>query len=145
MSIEVLGSSDTRERIRDLRLQGKGPTEIARIMGMTPERVYAYCCEAFIGYSHPRAVAIERATQAARLERLIGVAMSVASDENEDVKVRLASIDQVVKIETRRAKLLGLDVQETILDVFEEKNEITPQMVAEAAKKRFGLVGPGVS
>ena len=44
-----------------------------------------------------------------RLDRALAVAVDIADDRDQPVDARLRAIDRVVRVEERRARLLGLD------------------------------------
>ncbi|MGP0035679.1 MAG: hypothetical protein ACLP4R_14040 [Solirubrobacteraceae bacterium] len=76
--------------------------------------------------------------QCARLDRAFQVASTIASSSpNPDVKLR--AIDRIIRIEERRAKLLGLDApNRTLLGVTIEREEMTPEEEA-AELVAFGM------
>lgn len=140
-----------RTQVREMKLEGKGYHQIANKLGITAERAFALCCDGFVMPSSGRAIAVERGVQAARLDRILGEVLEIASDATLDPETRLKAISQIVNIETRRAKLLGLDSPERLQAVVatfgeevEEKPKITPQMAAAKMRELFGLVGPEV-
>lgn len=141
----------TRTKVREMKLEGKSYHEIANKLGLTAERVFALCCDGFVLPSTGRAISVERGVQAARLDRILGEVLAMAEDATLDPEVRLKAIAQIVNIETRRAKLLGLDSPERLQAVVatfgeevEDKPKVTPQMAAAKMRELFGLVGPEV-
>jgi AcrR family transcriptional regulator len=144
----VLPDDAPREQAREMRLQGKGYTEIARELCVTPERVYAWCEDSFALPGKHRALVTERGISVARLERALQTALKLAADDGEDPRVRVAAISQIVAIEGRRARLLGLDSPERLeaivanLDDESKSMPMTPQRAKEIMMRNFGLVGP---
>ena len=139
----------TRTKVREMKLAGKSYHEIANKLGITAERAFALCCDGFDLPSTGRAISVERGVQAARLDRILGEVLAIAEDTNLEPEIRLKAISQIVNIETRRAKLLGLDSPERLQAVVatfgeevEDKPKITPQMAAAKMRELFGLVGP---
>lgn len=146
----VLQEDSPREQAREMRLMGKGYGEIARELCVTPERVYAWCEDSFALPGKHRALVTERGISVARLERVLRTALELAADTGEDPRVRVAAIAQVVSIEARRARLLGLDSPERLealvaqLDDESKTVPMTPQRAKEIMMRNFGLVGPKV-
>lgn len=146
----VLQEDSLREQAREMRLAGMGYSEIARELGVTPERVYAWCEDSFALPGKRQALVTERGISVARLERVLRTALELAADTRKHPRVRVAAIAQVVSIEARRARLLGLDSPERLealvaqLDDESKTVPMTPQRAKEIMMRNFGLVGPKV-
>lgn len=88
-----------------------------------------------------------RAEELAMLDEAIRYVQSVIAGEVEgqdgadETKDRLAAVDKLVKLSERRAKLLGLDAPEKFEGKIDQ-SEITPAMVADRVRAKFGKVTP---
>lgn len=88
---------------------------------------------------------VERDTQLARLDEALSSIWPILSSDNEEL--RLKAIDRLVKLEERRAKLLGLDAPERITAAIastEMQSAKTPADAARIMREFFGTVGPTV-
>lgn len=142
---------ELRDRAREMRLEGKGYTEIARALCVSPERAYAWCEDSFALPASHKALTTERGVSVARLEKALGTALALMLDEGEDPRIRIAAIAQVISIEARRARLMGLDAPERLVAALSElgaaegaESAMTPQKAKEIMMRKFGLVGPKV-
>jgi hypothetical protein len=76
-----------------------------------------------------------------RLDRVLGAAMVVVDDRAQPAEVRLRAIDRVVRVEERRARLLGLDAPQRAelgLRPLEPPEVLTPEQV-ERELAAFGM------
>jgi hypothetical protein len=74
------------------------------------------------------------ALQLHRLDRALGAAVSVMDDQAQAADTRLRAVDRIIRIEDRRARLLGLDApQRAVLGLrpLEPTEQLTPEQEAE--------------
>jgi hypothetical protein len=136
-------------KAREMRLAGAHYHEIAEKLGVTPDQAWALVKDG-VKVNQGAGVAVERWVQAGRLDEALKVALDIVIDKDKlyEADVRLKAIAQVINIEARRAKLLGLDAPELkiiqALDDGEEnkREKATPQRAAQLMREAFGLVGP---
>ena len=100
------------EQAAELRLRGLTYEKIGREMGMTPEgarQAVIRGLDRIRGHTDELAVEV-RAQEAARLDRICET-LSRLADDAADEATALAVIDRLLKVQDRRARLLGLDLQ----------------------------------
>lgn len=136
----MVDSEKDREKAIEMRMSGKGYAEIARTLNVTISRVHTWI---HAGVKYPTSAKLketERAISAARLDKAYG---KIATAMGDDISNReLGSlVSSIVSLETRRAKLLGLDAE---VDV-EAAIEDNPAKAQEALKKLTGHVGPSAA
>ena len=96
--------NERRQKAYELRLRGYSQEEIAQVLGVSRRSVSSYLD---IEPTDHLTEAKRREyidLQIQRIDRMLEVAMAKAADEGN-----LRAIDRVIRLEERRAKLLGLD------------------------------------
>lgn len=100
------------EQAADLRLRGLTYERIGRQLNMTPEgarQAVLRGLDRIRGHTDELAVEV-RAQEAARLDRICET-LSRLADNAPDDATALAVVDRLLKVQDRRARLLGLDLQ----------------------------------
>jgi hypothetical protein len=140
----LLGAESARLRALGLSWREIGE-RLGKAYSLTRKAALAYLEE----YCTARAEGVEefRALQLRRLDILMTRAMSIAHGEDTETQHRLRAMDTIIKIEERRAKLLGLDApQKTVLTDL-NGNEYTQddarEQLAAAIAKLAGAVDDG--
>lgn len=100
------------EQAAELRLRGLTYEKIGRELEMTPEgarQAVLRGLDRIRGHTDELAVEV-RAQEAARLDRICET-LSRLADNAPDDATALAVVDRLLKVQDRRARLLGLDLQ----------------------------------
>jgi hypothetical protein len=103
-----------RDRALDLRRAGWMYHEIGAEIGVSKTRAYEYVREALedlAKHAHEKASEI-RATMLLRLDRETQLLMAALEDATDDKKPRI--VDSLLRIDQRRAELLGLDAPKSL-------------------------------
>ncbi len=146
-----------------LRVRGKTFREIGRLLGVSGCQAHNDVQAALAEYRDETAdnVALERSVQLRRIDTAIVVATNILEGrlptgdevrtsepdaEAEDIadalsaleEIKLKAIDRIVKLEERRAKLLGLDAPtKTEVDA-RVSGTASPQEAARLVREKFG-------
>jgi transposase len=136
-----------------LRVKGYSFREIAKELGVSVGQAHHDVRAAMAEFDDQASadVELERKTQSKRLESALKSVSEVLAaevydaDGNADHELKLKAIDRIVKLEERRAKLLGLDMPtKTEIDA-RVTNEASPTEAARLVREAFGshaLDGP---
>jgi hypothetical protein len=136
-----------------LRVKGYSFREIAKELGVSVGQAHHDVRAAMAEFDDQAAadVELERKTQSRRLEQAFRTISAVLDGQvfNEDGEIdhelRLKAIDRLVKLEERRAKLLGLDApakQELVGSI--DIGDVTPAKAKAVMKELFDSVAaPG--
>lgn len=98
-----------RVRAVELRVLGYGYREIGSQLGISGYVAHQDVKHILQG-REAEAVAHGRAVEEARLDKLVLVAMQIATGESNGLEIRLKAIDRVIRAIGQRAQLLGLNV-----------------------------------
>lgn len=118
--------------------------EIADRIGVTRPgawKAYRRALDAIRELIDPDEVQEHVQLQLHRLDRAVGVAMSIADDAAASPDVRLRALDRLIRAEERRSRLLGLDrPQRTEVGIhsFEPPEQLSPEQL-EAELVAFGM------
>lgn len=136
-----------------LRVKGYSFREIAKELGVSVGQAHHDVRAAMAEFDDQASadVELERKTQSKRLESALKSVSEVLAaevfdkDGNADLELKLKAIDRIVKLEERRAKLLGLDApakQELVGSI--DIGDVTPAKAKAVMKELFDSVAaPG--
>ena len=109
----MMQAEDISQQALDLRLKGWSYPQIARHIGYTTEGARKAVQRGLAEHRTESAELAEevREHEAARLDRMLQTLERIVEGAADDDDKRFAALDRLLKIQDRRAKLLGLDLQ----------------------------------
>ncbi|MDK1473591.1 hypothetical protein QNO07_09185 [Streptomyces sp. 549] len=116
------------EEILRLRISGMPLREIGKRVGLSHQGVANRLTELITATTQPLATEL-RQLELERLDRLTFAATEILEQEDGTV---LAAIDRLLRVQERRAKLLGLDAPQQLDIVQEQRIDLDSELVADA-------------
>lgn len=122
------GLAERDAKMFQAKVQGKTVREIAASFGLAPATVHERLDKAMAALTNPLAEE-QRALSRARVDDLRRKAHAIF-DGTEDREIKLKTLDRLIKIEERDAKLNGLDAREPIEIILAQRTELEGDAVA---------------
>lgn len=132
--------ADQMVKVYEMKLAGKSHDFIAKALGISHGTVANRLSEAVRNRVEP--VREEyRAYEVDRLDKMVDTVQQII-DNTSDPEVKLKAVDRLLRIQDRRAKLQGLDIQQVDVVVREgySEQELELQALLAGAKQRNAVV-----
>lgn len=134
---------ERRARGIQLRTLGLGYEAIAQELGCSVSTAYDDVAAGLRFYLAQFGAEEEATASLLRMDAAARVAMSIMLKDSNDAPVRLSAIDRLIRIEARRADLLGLDAPKAI-NIRGEFKVITVDDLSQVLAELEAELGQGV-
>lgn len=126
-----------------MRTLGLGYADIARELGCSVGHAYNTVAAGLRFYLAQFGAEEEASASLLRMDAAARVAMSIMLKDTNDPLVRLAAIDRLIRVEARRADVLGFDAPKAI-NIRGEFKVITVDELSQALAELESELGQGV-